>query len=351
MLNTSLDLDDIVAQSRNNLRKIFKTGSVEFMLGDGAIAEEEVPSGFRTLVRPIMFQGERIGLLKLGPKLSGDSYTKQDLQLISTFVFQAAVAIQKAELYAQVRDYGEHLQSLVDERTHEIKRLQEDQKQTMIDISHNLQTPLAIIRGELEMLAETTKELDKTENVRKSLDRVSGFIRQLLHLARLEHSLYTVERTVLDLSELVREQADYFEVMAEEEGVRIETVIESGCRIEGNKRLLGELFVNLVTNAMTYRAADRAPEIRIGLSCDRTNVTVTVADNGIGIPEKDLPEIFQRFYRVAQPAQSLQGTGLGLAIVKNIVERHEGTIRVESELGAGTTFFIQFPCAFKRSSR
>jgi signal transduction histidine kinase len=346
VLLTSLDRADILAQSEANLKKIFKTDSVDFIFDPAAIATmsaEQHRAGFATLTEPIMFEQNSIGLLKLGAKRSGDSYTKEDLQLVSTFAYQAAVAIGKADLHRDVQRYTTHLESLVEERTSEIKTMQEDQKQTMIDISHNLQTPLAIIRGELEMLGDDAEDLEKVQSVRKSLDRVSGFIRQLLHLARLEHSLYTVERSSLDLSLLMREQSDYFEVMAAEQGVRIETAIEDGCRILGNKRLLEEALANLVTNAIAYRERSRDSLTRITLEKCGESAVVTICDNGIGISKKDLSDIFLRFYRVPQATPTLQGTGLGLAIVRNIVEKHEGTIEVRSTFGEGTTFILAFP--------
>ena len=348
VLHRSLNREDIVTQSEQNLREIFRTDSASIILdplSEGSVTEKDQTAGFATIAQPIMFEGNSVGLVRLGKKLSGDLYTAQDKQLLSTFAFQAAIALGKADLHAQVREYNEHLEALVDRRTVEVKRMQEDQRQTMIDISHNLQTPLAIIRGELEMLSETPGVDARVDTVRNTNDRVSGFIRQLLHLARLEHSIYAVEQKPLDLSALMREQVEYFEVMAEQEGVRIETAIEKGCRILGDRRLLGELFVNLVTNAMTYRDKEsaRQPLIRISLRKEGDLVRATVADNGIGIPEKDLPEIFLRFYRVPNPEHKLQGTGLGLAIVKNIVERHKGSIEVASTLGEGTAFTLRFP--------
>ena len=349
---TSLNRAEIITRSSENLRTIFKTENVEFIFDSSASAVSSARTvvGSATLSIPIVFETDVIGTLALGAKRSGDSYTKRDVKLLSTFAIHAAVAIAKADLHAQVEGHNAHLETVVEERTREIKKLQEDQKQIMIDISHNLQTPLAIVRNELEALDESTVDESSVSNAKDSVDRVSGFIRQLLHLARLEHSLYDVDLRDLDLSQLVQEQVDYFEIMAAESGVRIEADIRINCHILGNKRLLQELFINLVTNAMTYRSPKRELVIRISLSCKDHRVEVSVADNGIGIESKNLPELFTRFYRVPQVDTKTvkEGTGLGLAIVKNIVERHGGTIRVESEIDAGTTFFFELPCGMNR---
>lgn len=346
ILQISLNRDDILAISTDNLRKIFKTTDVTFVIDPSAVAsltEHEQAAGFSTIAQPIVFNERPLGFLRLGQKRSGDRYTKQDRQLLTTFAAHAAIALSKANLHAQVQQYSTHLEALVDERTTEVKHMQENQKQTMIDISHNLQTPLAIIRGEIELISETADNPERVETLRNSIDRVSGFIRQLLHLARLEHSIYTIEQKSICLSTLMCEQVEYFEVMAEQEGVRIKTSIEPECRIAGDKRLLEELFVNLVTNAIAYRDKNRQSIIHIKLQKYGTIVSASVSDNGIGISEKDLPEIFHRFYRVPNPEYPLQGTGLGLAIVKNIAEKHGAQLSVTSTLGKGTTFTIEFP--------
>lgn len=346
VLQTSLNRDDILATSAENLGKIFKTSDVTFVLEPSIVdclTEREQAEGFSTITQPIMFDERPLGFLRLGQKRSGDRYSKQDKQLLATFAAHAAIALSKADLHAEVQRYSMHLESLVEERTREVTRMQEGQKQTMIDISHNLQTPLAIIRGEIEMIGETADTPERFETLRNSIDRVSGFIRQLLHLARLEHSIYTIEHKPTCLSKLMREQVEYFEVMAEQEGVRIETSVEPDCGIMGDKRLLEELFVNLVTNAIAYRDKNRQSIIRIQLQKRSGIVSASVSDNGIGIAEKDLSEIFHRFYRVPNPEHPLQGTGLGLAIVKNIAEKHGAELSVTSTFGTGTTFTVEFP--------
>ncbi len=350
ILYTSLSEREILDQATVILGKIFRTDDVSFVLDPEAVSamtEADTSAGFETLSRAIMFDDRAIGVLRLGKKRSGDIYTKEDLQLVSTFAFQAAIALGKAKLHERVREYSTHLEDLVEKRTAEIKRLQEEQKEAMIDISHNLQTPLAIIRGELELLGGPTEEPEpeKLRSVRRSIDRISGFIRQLLRIARLEHSLDTVDMSVLDMQALLRAQADYFEVMAEDKGARIETRLERDIHIRGNKRLLEELFTNLVANAIAYRASERASVIRISLAKKDGAAVVTVRDNGIGIAPDDLTRIFDRFYRTAKEHGAEAGTGLGLAIVKEIVERHHGSIHAESTLGEGTTFTISFPLA------
>jgi signal transduction histidine kinase len=341
ILYTNLTTSSIVRESSQLLERTLKPTHVVFRFKND-VKENGNSSHPNALSIPIIFVEQQIGVIELGPKRSGDAYNITDTQLLETFACQAAIALEKGRLLEQVERYNSHLEELIEERTHEIKKLQEDQKQAMIDVSHNLQTPLAVIQGELELLDEPVFE-SKIFAVKKSLDRVSEFIRQLLHLSRLDHSIYKVELSSLDLGKLLNEQVEYFEVMALEKGVRINCTIPEDIYILGNKRLLGELFVNLVVNAIAYRHPERKNEITITLIKNNNEAHVCIEDNGVGIAKKDIPELFTRFYRGARTSKSLHGTGLGLAICKTIVEKHKGTISVSSNVGEKTVFTIIFP--------
>jgi signal transduction histidine kinase len=349
-LYTNLSEEEIVRDSSAIMKEIFKTDEVSFTLDPEAVSEGGRKDGFAglpTLSAPIMFDNKIIGLLRLGPKRSGDIYTIKDFQLVSTFSFQSAIALGKAKLHKRVQEYSTQLEHLVEERTGEIKKLQEDQRHSMIDISHNLQTPLAVIRGEIELLSELYPDPEKINVLKKSIDRVSSFIRQLLHLSRLEHSVLSAPLKPVDLVAILKEQIDYFEVMAEERGVKIISSVSGKAPILGDKRLIEELFTNLVINAIKYRRTDIASSIEIRINQVAKGFIVEVEDNGVGIAPEDIEDIFIRFHRISRTSHNLQGTGLGLAIAKKIIEKHNGTIAVESSLGKHTIFTLFFP---KRNS-
>jgi signal transduction histidine kinase len=342
VLYTNTNQQDIIHASMTALKEIFKTSTVVFdLLHDSTQPLPEPISNGYSL--SIIAQGMRIGHIDFGPKLSGDGYTKDDKKLLGTFAVQVAIALEKSRLYEEVGRYAANLEHLVDERTHEIKKIQEDQKQAMIDISHNLQTPLTVIAGELELLEELHTHDTRIHTVQKSIDRVSGFIRELLHLARLDHSLEEITLSPLNLSTILIQQVEYFEVMAHEKDVRIIAKIQPHITILGDKRLLEELLTNLVTNAVKCRDSRKHSTITITLSQTDTDAVITVADNGVGIASEDLSELFERFYRSSRTVGNNEGTGLGLAICKRIVEKHHGTICVESVLGERTLFTIELP--------
>ena len=337
---TNIAQADIIKASSDLLKAIFKTRRAVFRLGEG---ESEPESGAEVgISMPIVLEEKNVGVLELGPKLSGDSYTSEDKKLLETFAYQAAVALEKGRLYEQVQEYSTHLEQLVEKRTEEIKEMQESQKQVMIDISHNLQTPLAVIKGELELLKNTSIDKENIHSVEKSLGRVSQFIRQLLHLAKLNQSSYSTDLSPVNLSELIGEQAEYFETMATEKDVRIISSIAKNIMILGNKQLLKEMLTNLVVNAITYRRANMESIINISLKKTDGTASIIIEDNGVGIPPKDIPGIFDRFY-VGSRKSGTSGTGLGLAICKKIVGKHNGTISAASVLGEKTTFVITLP--------
>ncbi|PLX27076.1 hypothetical protein C0583_05015 [Candidatus Parcubacteria bacterium] len=135
---------------------------------------------------PIYLENKLIAFILLGAKKSGDSYNSEDYKLLRTFSFQAGVAIEKARLFREVRDYSEDLEQKVEERTARIKNLQEEQRLMMHEIAHGLQTPLTILKTELSDLSENKEAKEKVVSIEKSIDRVSKLIYEMLRLAKLE---------------------------------------------------------------------------------------------------------------------------------------------------------------------
>lgn len=228
----------------------------------------------------------------------------------------------------------------VEEKTAHIKEMWQEQKRMMVDISHGLQTPLTVLKSELEAL----KNKSKSENLSvldKSVDDMSKFIYDFLNLSRLETAQENFAKEPVNLSLLLSELAEYLNVLAEEKDISLSTKIEPNIFVIGEKGRLGELITNLLSNSVKYMSKDRERKIEIALKKNNGSVKLSVSDTGIGISSEDLPNIFERFYRVKNLVGA-KGMGLGLAICKKIVEKHNGTIDVASELGKGTTFTVRF---------
>jgi len=295
-------------------------------------------------VTPVVLETKVMAALFLGEKFSGEQFTAEDLELLKTFSYQAAVALEKSRLYEAEKNYAAKLEEKVRQRTEKIQKLQEEQRQMMIDISHGLQTPLTIIKGEAEFLQGRLPNDANVKNFEKSIDQISGFIYSMLNLARLETTEEDFRKDKINLSELLEEMTESFDVLVQEKGIKIIKNIEPGVIILGKKDKLEEMMNNLVSNSVKY--IDNEKKITITLQKNKDDAALIIEDTGIGIKKEHLEKIFNRFYRVKDGRHSgIQGTGIGLAIVKKIVEKHGGTIRADSEEGKWTRMMVEFKTA------
>ncbi len=225
------------------------------------------------------------------------------------------------------------------------RRLDFVRRDFVANASHELKTPAASIQAAAETLRQVV--LDDPEAVprfamqlEREAMRLSRIVADLLDLSRLE-SGSTLDELV-SLGATTREELQRLEETAREANVTLEIETSGERQIRGSQRDLALLVRNLVDNAI--RHSHEGSVIRVEIACDDDAVTLRVSDTGIGIPSKDIPRIFERFYRVDRArSRETGGTGLGLAIVKHVVENHGGRIDVESELGRGTTFLVTFP--------
>jgi signal transduction histidine kinase len=299
------------------------------------------------VIVPLALEHRLVGILTMGKKLSGDSYTDDDVKLLKTFSCQAAVALEKAELYKRVQDYSRELEARVKQRTAEIQRLQEEQRQMMVDLSHGLQTPLTVIKGNLDFLKNQMPANKRIDTLHNATDKVSEFIYDLLKLAKLESSQEDFKKEPVDFSKLLRGIVEYVGVIAQEKQIGVVSHIKPSLKMYGQKDKLEELVANLISNAVKY--TPDGGKIYIDLKkIDGIIAELAIRDTGIGIDKEDLPHIFERFYKIrSQDREHVRGTGLGLAICKRIVEKHGGTIEARSEPGKGTTFVVRFPLALQ----
>ena len=213
--------------------------------------------------------------------------------------------------------------------------------------SHELKTPAASIQAAAETIRHAARDDPAAvprfaRQVEREALRLSRIVADLLDLSRLESGSELLERVHVDA--LVRQQIEAHEEAAREAGLTLTVEADETVPVLGSARDLSLLVRNLLDNAIRY--ARRTGTVRIAISTGERDVTLSVADDGVGIPTKDLPRIFERFYRVDRArSRDTGGTGLGLAIVKHVAENHGGHVDVESELGRGTTFRVSLPRA------
>lgn len=230
----------------------------------------------------------------------------------------------------------------------DVRALEAVRREFVANVSHEFRTPLAIIGGYVETLldgaiddrAMTERSLD---TIRKHTERLNLLIADLLTISRLEHRRAEIDPATVQLRELIQHVLEQLESRINERGAEIELALQVDT-LEADPVRLEQVCLNLLTNALQYGAAQK-PEVRISsrlLGSDE--VEISFADNGPGIPYRDQPHIFERFYRVRKDrSRDAGGTGLGLSIVKNIAAAHGGRVSVQSTPGAGATFKIVLP--------
>ena len=338
ILQETLNVQKITDEATNKLATIFGASDVVIELG----GQPQVPSFNHVLSFELTTSNGVVGYLQLGERQSGDAYTRRDRQMLSTIANQVAVAIERSQLYETVREYTFDLERRVALRTNEIHALQLHQRQMLDEISHGLQTPIAIISNELSQL--NAHQVPHIASFTKAIDSLSQFIRSLLNLSRIEAPGKTLHFTRFNFSEALKELIEYSEISLSQSGIVFVSSIQDNVHVVGNHKKIEEVLLALLSDASKYRDPARPQTISITLKGTPTEAILTVGDTGHGIDDKHLPHVFKRFYRVRDADYSdVEGTGLGLAIVNAIIQKHHGKISVKSERGVGTVFTITLP--------
>ena len=214
------------------------------------------------------------------------------------------------------------------------------------DVSHELRTPLAILRGELESIAEhqqpSAQVLETIGSSLEEIERLTKIVNHLLEISRLEAGQAIPESLVIDLGELAISTAEQMRLMADEKSIRILYLIAPSVMVDGDPALLKEVVVNLLDNAIKY--TPDGGSVRLVVQANDQHSVLEVQDSGVGIPAEALPHICERFYR-ADKARSRHsgGAGLGLSIVKSICTVLDGEIKIFSKEGEGTLVRIELP--------
>ncbi len=219
------------------------------------------------------------------------------------------------------------------------------QKQFIADASHELKTPISVIKGMIEILNREDFDDDKTRDeflkqIDKETNRLEIIVKDLLQLSRLSKDSLILKKEKMDFTSIIEYSNNSLSRLALEKGITITLDFKSHTPIMIDKDLSVTLMNNLISNAIKY--SDEG-NITISTNETRKEYVVSISDEGVGLSEEDCEKVFERFYRVDKArSRDSGGSGLGLSIVKSIVDAHEGHIIVASKLGKGTTFTIYF---------
>ena len=214
-------------------------------------------------------------------------------------------------------------------------------RRLMVDVAHELRTPLTVARTQIEAVADgilepTPERLTLCVN---EMQRLADLIGKIDVLTRLEGENITLHTENTDMRKFLEYVIESFMPVFDKAGIELSGSLENNCMCEIDRNNFRHVIDNLLSNALRY--TDKGGKVSVSLSRKADNVIISVSDTGIGISERDLPNVFERFYRADESRTRVTGgSGVGLAIVKASVEAHGGTITVESEKGKGSCFTI-----------
>lgn len=227
-----------------------------------------------------------------------------------------------------------------------IKESFEKQKEFIANASHELKTPLTIIRTNTSLVLSNSRETVESQSkwlnyINNQIERMAKLIDEMLSLAKLDTGKELENFTVFDISKLINNVLLTFEAVLFENNIELSSNIEEDITIKGDRESIKKVFSILLDNAIKY--TNKNGKIDVELIKDKNKIKLKIKNTGEGIKKEDLDKIFERFYRVdTSRARDTGGYGLGLSIAKSIVESHNGKIYAESNIGKDTTFIIEF---------
>jgi signal transduction histidine kinase len=248
------------------------------------------------------------------------TFDKHDRRVLEALAAQAAIAIENSRLFRQ--------------------------SDTISELVHELRTPLSALSAAVHLLEREELEEFQRERIRQTIanevHRLNELTTNFLELSRLESGRMPFEKEPVHLEGLLRETYEILRPQADQEGIVLEADIQQSLApVMGDRNQLKRLLLNLITNAIKYNKAGGS--VRAILTRQDHGVEISIQDTGVGIPEDQIDNLFDRYYRVPGSESRFGGTGLGLTIAQRIVQNHAGRISVDSKPGKGSTFTIWLP--------
>lgn len=234
----------------------------------------------------------------------------------------------------------------LEKKNEEIEALNEAKSRWFVNVSHELRTPLTLVKGPLINAVESEKvnPLVK-ENLmlaQRNLDNLENLVNEILDLSKMESGKMWLNSSKVDVTKLVRESMAAFDSMAKELKITFQSSVQEGVYMQVDYEKLYKVLTNLISNAFKFTHEDGT--VTVSLQTLEKNVLLSVSDTGEGIPDEDIPHIFDRFYQSVNEKKSRQGgTGIGLALSREIAYLHSGDVTVSSEVDKGSIFTLDLP--------
>ena len=320
--------------------------------------DKHFPPDIRSCVSVPLYASDRIiGTLNVGAE-EVRAYSKHDVAVLEQLSPHIAAAIRNAQLLENLQASLEEVikaREKLHEANEELKTLDEMKTNLLSNVSHELRTPLVSVMGYTDMiLNEKVGPINNTQRdyltiSLRNTDKLVTLIENLLDFSRLHRGTEEMSFDAFDLVDCVQSSLDIVNPLADGRDIHLSlNAPEDGVIVEGDKGKLGQVFNNLLSNAIKFNHANGSVNVDIVPSED--NVTVTVSDTGIGIPQDAWDKIFTRFYQYdSSSTRKYGGTGIGLSIAQDIVRLHGSRLHVSSTEGEGTTFRFSLPLMTPRS--
>lgn len=314
----------IVDTSGNTLEGGSLFMDIPFLPTEGISSVEMNEEEYTMITQTIFRDGEIAGYVQV---VSLDRFQRRDLPLRILLYLLVSAAISALTFFVGLLFARRSLKPA--------EQMMERLEQFTQDASHELKTPLATMNSSLDLALKMGKHREGLLSAKEDLTQATTLVERLLELARLDKLI--IQSETMDFSGLVQETVERFRPLAAEKHLTIEARVDPAIMMQGDAALLRQVIGNLLSNAVKF-SKPQGGTIHVQL----TRHILKVEDEGIGIAEKTLPRIFDRFYQ-ADASRAHEGYGLGLALVKRIVDLHDWSIAAESGEGKGTTFTIAFP--------
>lgn len=353
---------NLPAPDSSTIRKIFKTEAGEnkilylndiIILADGEkigiqiVKDMDNEEDFLHALAGIMLLID--GLVLVVAIIFGYIISRNALSPIDKITNQAK-QISVSDLAARIHIDGpdDELKRLSNTFNDLIARIQhsyEKQNRFTLDASHELATPLAVIKGYIDVIDRWGKDdrevlNEGIESIKVELSNMTSLLDTLLFISKSDNEIFKPEKTKFLLNDLIEEIVKEGKLIDNKHDIFCNTCTD--LQMEGDRRLIKQMIRAVVDNSIKYSPDNT--KIDIYYKTMNGNAVIQVTDNGVGIPQEDLPHIFDRFYRVDKArSRSIGGSGLGLSIVKWIADIHNGTVEAESEIGKGTKITINLP--------
>jgi len=278
--------------------------------------EKEVSPAFE-LSLPMAAKGSVVGTLNLGPKLSGEGYTEEDIDLLTTLANQVAIARENANLYREIL------------RADKLAAL----GTVAAGMAHEIKNPLASLKGMTQILPENLNDPGFVKNyvemVPRQLDRINTIVETLMRIGKPQK--YAMSG--VNLSKILDDLFGLMENQARKKNIVFKKEWEPDLLVQGDAEQLMQVFMNLILNAID--AMPNGGQLTINNEQLTNGIIIKVKDTGVGIPADKLKNVFDPFFTTKEA-----GMGLGLAVTYRIIKEHNGEIEVKSKVGEGTTFKI-----------